>query len=348
MLREDFARIFQVPPAMLPYLDLVATAQEMALVVALGDGPLTAEQIAARLGLSPAETGELLTAAYRRHVINRQEGDGTTYYAPATFYLRLDPLAMYENWGDVPADARDAVIQWQLQEFIRTWRPIVEELRGDPDKYVHIPNRDVLLLEEALAMVEAASLHVVVPCDCRAIVLACNRPLETCIRLDGGAELTLERGHGRRLTRDEMKALVVHAHRSGLMHTGDRRWREHGDLFGFCNCCACDCYPFRASRQLDMQRRWPASHYVAERDLDRCEHCGLCVRRCHFGAFYQDGTRTTVNGKNRKTVLFDPARCWGCGLCATTCPDEAIVMRPMEATGIGRGMPNGAPNWAAE
>lgn len=336
MLREDFARIFQVPPAMLPYLDLVATSQEMALVVALGDGPLPENQVAERLGLARSDAAALLSSAYRRHVVNRELRNGTAWFSPATFYLRLDPLAMYEKWGDVPAEAREAVIRWQLQEFIRTWQPAVAALRSDPDKYVRIPNRDVLLLEEALAMVEVASEHVVVPCDCRAIVMACNRPLETCVRLDEGAELTLERGHGRRLTRDEMKALVLDAHRHGLMHTGDRLWREHGDLFGFCNCCACDCYPFRASQQLGMQRQWPASHYVAERDLSRCEHCGLCVRRCHFGAFHHGGARISINGKQRKQVLFDPARCWGCGLCTTTCPEEAIVMRPMTAADAGQ------------
>lgn len=328
---NDFIRIFQLPPAMRPHIDLVVQGREMELVVALGDGPLAAEQIAERLSLSPAEAEALLASAYQRHVVNRETENGLIRYTPATFYHRLDPLAMYEKWGDVPADAREAVSQWQLQEFIDAWLPVVEELRVDPDKYVRIPNRDVLLLDEALAMVEAASEHVVVPCDCRAIVMACNRPLETCVRLDQGAVLTLERGHGRRLSREEMKALVVDAHRNGLMHTGDRRWHEHGDLFGFCNCCACDCYPFRAGQQLAMHRQWPRSHYVAARDMARCEQCGLCVRRCHFGAFYHDGSRTIVNGKRRKTVLFDSAKCWGCGLCATTCPDAAIAMTPVSA-----------------
>ena len=328
-LLDNFARIFQLPPSMAPHIEFVAQPQEMALVVALGNGPLTPEQISGKLGISLEQTEALLLSAYPRQIVNRTTQDGVTTYTPATFYHRLDPLSMYENWGDVPADARDAVIQWQLDEFIKNWLPVVDELRADPDKYLRIPNRDVLLLDEALAMVEAASEHVVVPCDCRAIVMACSRTLETCIRLDEGAQHTLERGHGRCLAKDEMKKLVVNANRNGLMATGDRYWREHGGLFGFCNCCACDCYPFRVGQQLGMHRQWPRSHYVAERDMAKCEQCGLCVRRCHFDAFYHDGTKTVVNGKRRKTVLFDPLKCWGCGLCATTCPDGAITMQPL-------------------
>lgn len=327
-LLDDFARIFQLPSAMLPYIEFVAQPQEIALVVALGDGPLTAEQLAAKLERSLEAIGALLDSAYPRHIVNRTLVDGVMTYSPATFYHRLDPLSMYENWGDVPADARDAVIEWQLQEFIQAWLPVIEELRVDPDKYIRIPNRDVLLLEEALEMVEAATEHVVVPCDCRAITMACKRPQETCIRLDQGALYTLERGHGRRLSKDEMKQLVVNAHRSGLMATGDRYWREHPGLFGFCNCCSCDCYPIRAGKQLDMHRQWPRSHYVAQRE-DKCGHCGRCVQRCHFEAFYRDGTKTIIDGKPRKTIAFDPLKCWGCGLCVSTCPDDAIVMVPL-------------------
>jgi NAD-dependent dihydropyrimidine dehydrogenase PreA subunit len=336
-LLDDFARIFRLPPAMIPHIEFVAQPEEIALVVALGNGPLTAEQLAVALGWSVERTDALLQSAYPREIVNRTTRDGVSTYSPASFYHRLDPLSMYENWGDVPAEARDAVIQWQLDEFIKNWLPVVDEMLVDPDKYFRIPNRDVLLLDEALSMVDFASEHVVVPCDCRAIVMACKRPLETCVRLDAGAERTLERGHGRRLTKNEMKTLVVDANRNGLMATGDRYWREHGGLFGFCNCCACDCYPIRAGQQLQMDRQWPRSHYVAERDMSKCEQCGLCVRRCHFDAFYHDGAKTIVSGKSRKTVLFDPMKCWGCGLCATTCPDNAITMTPLGTREPGSG-----------
>jgi|WetSurMetagenome_2_1015567.scaffolds.fasta_scaffold127228_2 NAD-dependent dihydropyrimidine dehydrogenase PreA subunit len=323
---DDFARIFQMPAVMIPYLDFVAQPQEIALVIALGDAPLTVSQVAEKLALAPDEAAAFLQAAYTRSIVNQKLVDGVLTYTHATFSERLDPLSMYENWQDVPADARAAVVAWQFEKFIDDWQAEVEALLIDPDKPTSIPNRDVLLLDEALAMVDAAFEFVVVPCDCRSIVMACDRPRETCIRLDEDARKTLERGHGRRLTKNEIREVVIKANKAGLMASGDRYWREHGGPTGFCNCCACDCYPFRAGERLGVQQRWPRSHYIAERDMAKCGQCGKCVHRCHFDAFYHDGTRTLVDGKHRKTVQFDPLKCWGCGLCATTCPEEAIVM----------------------
>jgi ferredoxin len=66
--------------------------------------------------------------------------------------------------------------------------------------------------------------------------------------------------------------------------------------------------------------------YLAEYDAARCSLCGLCVRRCHFGAFHHNGSKVRFKGKEKETVSFDPDECWGCGLCANTCPTDAIVM----------------------
>jgi Pyruvate/2-oxoacid:ferredoxin oxidoreductase delta subunit len=321
--QERFAEIFQLPPAMRPYIDLVADEREIDLVLALAGVPMTAAEITDTLRLPPAEIAALLATAFSRQIINRQSENGTITYAPATFYERLSPMAMYDRWGNVPAEARDAVIEWDLQEFIAKFLPVIEELRQDPDAYTRIPNRDVLLLDEALAQVEAAAEHVVVPCDCRAITMACNSPQETCIRLDEGARMTLEHGHGRRLTREECKALVVDADRAGLMHTGLRAWQGH-ELFGFCNCCACCCFPIRAGTRLGIQRQWPHSHHVARRDPDACLLCGLCADRCHFGAFFFQ-----ENGD----LSFDQEKCWGCGICATGCTEAAITMEPLRPGG---------------
>lgn len=329
-LLDKFAVIFELPEAMKEHIEFVANEKEMALNVWLNDRTVPLAEVAEWLGMPLEEADAYLEQVYYRQVISRQhDEDGGKSYSAGTFYHRLDPLSMYENWVDVPAEAREQVLDWQLQEFIDLWMPVVEQMKEDPDAYYRIPNRDYLLLEEALEIVDAAEEHVVVPCDCRAIVMACNRPLEACIRLDAGARYTLDAGHGRVLTKEECKQLVVDLDRSGLMHTGLRNWQERGEVFGFCNCCADDCYPIRAGIKLGMANEWPRSHHVAFRDVDTCIQCGKCARRCHFSAFYFDGTRTEVDGKNMRTVRFDPSQCVGCGLCATECSTGSIEMIPV-------------------
>jgi ferredoxin len=258
--------------------------------------------------------------------------DGPTTYSAAVFYRRLDPMAMYENWGDVPVEAREAVIEWQLQEFIDIWQPAIEEIRNDPDARIRIPNRDYLLLEEALEIVEAATDHVLIPCDCKEIVRACDRPREVCVRLDEGALRTLEAGHGRRVTKEEMKQNVIDANRAGLMATGNRNWKQDGRVFGFCQCCACDCYPIRAGVKVGLADAYPRVYYVAERDMEICHMCGTCVRRCHFDAFFYEDEKAEFRGRTRKIVGFNAEECRGCGICATGCPEGAISMKLLRET----------------
>ena len=109
------------------------------------------------------------------------------------------------------------------------------------------------------------------------------------------------------------------------MHTADSDWAEN-ELHAICNCCACDCYPFRAAQELGSKGVWPKSRYIAVHDPQTCNLCGACVRRCHFEAFSFEDTMREVDGKLKQNVVYDPEKCWGCGLCANTCVSNAIVM----------------------
>ena len=57
--------------------------------------------------------------------------------------------------------------------------------------------------------------------------------------------------------------------------------------------------------------------YVAEVDTNACVQCGTCVKRCVFQA----------QENNRRSVVFHQEKCYGCGVCVTTCPTGAITMR---------------------
>lgn len=324
---NEFIVAFGVWEEAWPYLHLMIDEQEMQLVVAMQGRAVGVEEAAGLLGMTREQAADLLGRAYTRHIVDRTVENGVVTYAAGSFYGRLDHFAKYENWDDIPAEDRRAINCRFLDEFIARHRSSVERKMQGLEAENALPNDTVLLLHEVEEMIDAAKHIVVQPCDCRRLGQNCDRPVETCIWLDDGALEALERGYGRRLSREEAKDLVRWADKKDLMHTADSEWRTRG-LHAICNCCACDCYPFRAAQELGSKGAWPRSRYVAVYDRERCNLCGACVKRCHFEAFYHDGSTVEVGGKVRENILFEPERCWGCGLCANTCPSDAIVMEP--------------------
>jgi Pyruvate/2-oxoacid:ferredoxin oxidoreductase delta subunit len=262
--------------------------------------------------------------------------EGATKYRPGTFWHRLDHFAKYENWDDIPATHRRRINRRFLDEFIGRHRANVERMLQGLEPEGGVPNDAVLLLHEVEEMLQAATHIIAQPCDCRRLGQNCDRPVETCIWLDDAALEALDRGHGRRLTHEEAIVLVRRADKAGLMHTGDASALPGtsselgaGKPQAICNCCACDCYPFRAAQALGSKGIWPRSRHVAVHDAEHCNLCGACVKRCHFDAFFHDGTVVEIDGKAKENVVYDSERCWGCGLCANTCPSLAIVMEPL-------------------
>ncbi len=324
-LLDAFMAAFGVWEEARPYLHLIVNEDEMRLIVAMAGRAVTAPEAADLLGVPPEQATALLERAYSRCVVNKTP-DGR--YTPADFWARLDHFAKYENWDDLPPEGRKQLDRRFLDAFIERHRENVHRKMQGLAAENALPNDTILLLHEVEEMIDAATLIIVQPCDCRRLGQNCDKPVETCIWLDDGARAALDRGHGRRLTKEEAKRLVRRADHKGLMHTADSEWRTRG-LHAICNCCADDCYPFRAAQELGSKGVWPRSRYVASFNPDLCRFCGVCVKRCHFGAFYHDGTTVTVGGRPKPNVCFDPAKCWGCGLCANTCTEGAITMLPL-------------------
>jgi ferredoxin len=327
-LFDEFVQVFEVWAEARPYLHLMVTEDEMRFVVSARGRAVTAEEVASALDLSPDRAAALLHRAYQRHTADRVVEEGVARYTPGTFWHRLDHFAKYENWDDLPTKARQRINRRFLDEFIARHRPNIERMMHGLEPEGGVPNDAVLLLPEVEEMLQAATHIIVQPCDCRRLGQNCDRPVETCIWLDDAALEALDRGSGRPLTHQEAIALVRQADRAGLMHTADSEWRKRG-LHAICNCCACDCYPFRAAQELGSKGVWPRSRYLAVHDAERCNLCGACARRCHFEAFFFDGTFVEIDGKARQNVGYDPSRCWGCGLCANACPSGAITMDPV-------------------
>jgi len=308
---------------------MIVDEQEMELVVRMQGQSMTAEEVAGLLSMTHEQASAFLQRCYSRCIVNKTVENSVTTYSPADFGSRLDHFAKFENWDDIPPEARKAIDRRFLDEFTAKHRPNVELKMQGASPENALPNDTIMLLSEVEEMMDAATYIVVQPCDCRRLGQNCDKPIDTCIWLDESALAALDRGHGRRVTKEEAKELARWADKQGLMHTGDGEWQTRG-LYAICNCCACDCYPFRAGQELGSKGVWPKSRYVAVYDKECCDFCGTCVKRCHFDAFYHDGSMVETTGKTKENVRFDPEKCWGCGLCANTCPSGAIVMESLD------------------
>ncbi|KJS10309.1 MAG: hypothetical protein VR67_18520 [Peptococcaceae bacterium BRH_c8a] len=320
---KEFMAVFQAPGFVKPHLHHFVTEQEMKLAIGLKDQSLTGLEIAALLQEPLENVNVWLEQSYQRHVINKTVEHGTTLYTSGEFYRRLDNFCLFGNYHVLPKEVRRRLDQWCYEEYMQRHNYFKQVLDTEPD-YDNCHNDWVLLLPEVEEMIDAAGQIRVLPCNCKIMADNCGHSREICIFFE---QTITDRTGGRELSRAEAKALVRRLDKEGLMHTGGPYdWREKGPAV-VCNCCTCCCYPFRAAQQLSTKGKWPRSRYVAGYDRDKCRMCGLCAKRCPFGAFKLSPTEVEKEGKKVWDVVFDSALCWGCGLCANTCPTEAITMR---------------------
>jgi len=320
-----FMAFFDVPEFVEPFIDRIVEEREMDLLLAMMDDSLTADQIAGRLDLSLSETRSCLERAYSRSLISRETDNGAEFYSTVRFYNQLDTMATFEDWRGLPDNIRRQLGQWQIDRYVEMKREDVDRKKREGPDSVVIGNDIIMLLDELDEVIDAAHEIVVLPCDCRSVNEQCERPKEVCIWMDRLAETLLSKGKGRRIGKDEALRIVEEADQAGLMHTVNGDWRSNGPT-EICSCCSSDCYPFRASRVLGAKGIWPRSCYIARHDEDVCVRCGRCAARCHFSAFARRNEEGSGDGNG---VSFDAKRCWGCGLCANTCPAGAITMEPL-------------------
>lgn len=313
MTITTFNRIFDVPEPVKPYIDLIVTPQEKELVNRLGQEQESRSptEIAALLGIPADQAWELVQSAYHRAVINKSKEDAARYVA-GTLYDRLGYFTQYEqeSWQTIPQDDRVIIDEWYIDEFTDRIRLQIEKER---DAFYR---DDVLPIREALETVERIEKELgkpyyVVPCNCRTTTNGCRFSVDACVSNHYGSNSQWDRGYGRQVTIEEVKRLMTALDKEGLMHTVS----PTGHI---CNCETCCCYEFRAALKLDSKGLYPRAPYRAQWDEEKCIHCGICAKRCHFKAFGKTaGTRR---------ITFDVEKCWGCGICECTCPQDAIRM----------------------
>ncbi|MEG2185429.1 MAG: 4Fe-4S dicluster-binding protein [Cloacibacillus sp.] len=251
--------------------------------------------------------------AYSRSVLNKILVENVLLYEPANFYRRLAAFAQYEPeaWRKIPQETRALMDEWYVREYIDRARPRLESALKDGEL---IENAFFFTLDETLELIDSMPfLPYVVPCNCKSVAMACEKPCEVCILFNRGINSEWDRGHGRELSKEEAKAVARRADKNGLMHTSE-------EMVAICHCCGDCCYPIRASKMLGTKGLWPKQRYRIMWHEEKCVSCGSCAAACNFGAFKRNG----------KQMMFEERECWGCTICAGSCPVQAISIEKIQ------------------
>ncbi len=114
------------------------------------------------------------------------------------------------------------------------------------------------------------------------------------------------------LTKNEAMDLLRSCEESGLMHS---IWTfETPFTAAICNCnIESGCMAMKMTQGYELKTMW-RGEMVASLDDEACVRCGKCAKVCPFDAIEA----------SRGRVELHQDRCWGCGVCRTSCSKSAL------------------------
>ena len=204
-----------------------------------------------------------------------------------------------ENWTEI-----------ELKEYANKYKavtiPVHVEIQG---------KQRVLNLKEVERILAEAELIALGECYCRKKIKGCNSPLDTCLSLNEKAKELICKDLAVKVNLEDALRTLKCAHEVGPVHiTYAIAGKEKPEYI--CSCCSCCCHSLSGLIRFGFVNAVASSEYIASNNIHGCINCGKCIQRCQFKA------RTLQDGK----MKFDETRCFGCGLCATTCPTGSISL----------------------
>ncbi|MBN2056484.1 4Fe-4S binding protein [bacterium] len=313
-------------------LDLVMhmyTEEEAALVQHLPPfRSRTAEQVARLASRPPHEVSVVLNRLASVKTILLERGEPPKYailpIVPGTFEMALmrPDASRFNSWHKRFAELFERL--WDKGYFMRyaaRGRAAVRYLpvgRAAGNLTMAWPSDH---LEELLEPYDQFAVGL---CQCRMAMelvgKSCGRPLENCVAIGPGSRGVISRGLMRPASRSEVLDIKRHAESQGLVsfmidQVGDR------DGNASCSCCGCCCHALRSISQFNTPGFIAAPHFIPVLEASLCTACDRCLRICPMTAWHR------LNG----ALVFDRARCIGCGLCVTVCGVGALALEPVTA-----------------
>jgi len=268
---------------------------------------------------SPEELAKLFDCIQKNGGIESKMKDGKKYYCNTPlvvgmYEMQLDRLTpeFIKDFDEYTTDKKFGI------DFLSTELP---QMRTIPIGESIYPQLNVSTFDEVTALLQRAEApFVVAECICRKRKALEGQPCkvtdrtETCIALGDMAQTALLCGIGREISRDEAVSIIEQNQKQGLvLQPSNTEMVE-----SICSCCGCCCGMLSIQRVLPKPLDYWASNFHAVVDMNICDGCGVCEKRCQVSAVH-------ISEKSNIAAV-DLNRCIGCGLCVSTCHREAISL----------------------
>ena len=307
-------KIFLSGSKLIPQLfEMIASLEEADLLMKMPGSPA---ELAKDIGKTEEETAAMCKTLYVKGLAFKSMKGGETRYKMCRDLIQFHDGTIL--WPEAPRAYHDlwqTFMETEWPDFARLYTKVLPTAFTRViavEESVDTGKQQVLDMDSVNKIIDTSEALAVTRCTCRVIAHKCDMPVEACIQVGNAALYTLDRGTGRKITKDEAYAIIRDCEQKGLVHVTMNK--SHVGHF-ICNCCSCCCQtlPLIISERLNLTA---PSRFCARVDESLCSGCGTCLDRCKFNAIRVESDKATVNAEF----------CLGCGLCHVTCPENAITL----------------------
>lgn len=257
-------------------------------------------------------------------------GEGRKWYLNPKFYakdfLGSPTVTSFVNDPPYPAgpDAHKGLIE--LVDMLLTAPSTIpvsgDELMGTNQLMLSLEGIQVAPLEDIVKILDLPETIDVVPCYCRKIWGDWDDHY-SCLHFTPFPEVIKKRAPWRKersLTTDEAKDIARSMYQEGKVPL--IVWYPFPYVCAICACELPYCLALRGRISLGATNATRKAEYYAMIDPKKCDGCGgkpECLLACQFGAMKFN--------KHEQVAFVVPNLCFGCGVCRTRCPREAITLK---------------------
>jgi Pyruvate/2-oxoacid:ferredoxin oxidoreductase delta subunit len=309
-------------PEFYALMEELFTPEEALVNNALPREPVTAAELAKRMGRDEAEIRSLLeTMANKGVCVTYMQGEERVYLG-APFMLGIFEY-QFLGGGKTERERRIAAL-------IHDYKKAYLAAKGGPkpgfpltrvitvDRKIRAGNR-IHTYDQVASYIDKYDTIGVGACFCRHTAGLRGEdihgmPTDVCMWFGTKAEYTVERLGSRKVSKKEAREVLDRAEEAGLLHMS----RNTSDEIEFlCNCDRWHCDVVTQILKYPKPGLVFNSGFSPRVDEGKCTSCGVCIERCPSGV---------LSMGQADTPECNLDRCFGCAVCASGCPADAIEM----------------------